>query len=228
MGGLTIQYAKLLETKKNSPLLTQKMKSSHPIKNPADRILFLQRTIGNLAVQQLIKSGTLQAKLRIGQPGDKYEQEADRVADAVMQMPEPEVQRQVEPEEEEEKTLQTKPLANQITPLVQVQRQEEPEEEEEMLQAKPHAEQITPLVQRQVEEEEEEEELQAKELPGQKQLQVISLKLIPISNLISIPLKAAASRCLNPSVPISSCGLELILARCGCIVMRRRLNLHGH
>ena len=43
----------------------------------------------------------------------------------------------------------------------------------------------------------------------------------------SCPLKAAANRCLNPSVPISSRGLELILARCGCIVIRRRLNLHG-
>jgi hypothetical protein len=31
----------------------------------------------------------IQAKLTIGQPGDKYEQEADRVADRVMAMPEP-------------------------------------------------------------------------------------------------------------------------------------------
>ncbi len=161
MGGLAIQYTKLPETKRNSPLLIQRTKSSQPIKSPADRILFLQRTIGNQAVQRLIKSGTLQTKLKIGQPGDKYEQEADRVADAVMRMPEPGVQRQVEPEEEEE-MLQSKPLANQITPLVQVQRQEEPEEEEETLQAKPLAEEITPLVQRQVEPEEEEEELQAK------------------------------------------------------------------
>ena len=88
------------------------------------------------------------------------------MADAVMRMPEPGVQRQVEPEEEEEETLQFKPLANQITPLGQVQRQEEPEEEEEMLQAKPLAEEITPLVQRQVEPEEEEEELQAKVTSG--------------------------------------------------------------
>ena len=88
------------------------------------------------------------------------------MADAVMRMPEPGVQRQVEPEEEEEERLQAKPLVNQITPLVQVQRQEEPEEEEEeeTLQAKPLVDQITPLVQRQVkpEEEEEDEELQAK------------------------------------------------------------------
>jgi hypothetical protein len=64
-----------------------------------------------------------------------YEQEVDRVADAVMRMPEPEMQRQVEPEEEEEEILQTKPLVDQITPLVQRQVEEE-EEEEEMLQAK--------------------------------------------------------------------------------------------
>jgi len=53
------------------------------------------------------------------------------VADAVMRMPEPGVQRQVEPEEEEEEEmLQAKPLVGQITPLVQ--RQIEPEEEEEL------------------------------------------------------------------------------------------------
>jgi len=54
-------------------------------------------------------------------------------------------------------------------PDPEVQRQEELEEEEETLQAKPLAEEITPLVQRQVEseeEEEEEEELQAKATSG--------------------------------------------------------------
>jgi len=56
----------------------------------ANHLLHLQRTIGNQAVQSLIKSGTLQTKLKISEPGDKYEQEADRTADAVMQMPEPE------------------------------------------------------------------------------------------------------------------------------------------
>ena len=110
-------------------------------------------------IRRILRSTGAQAKLTIGQPNDNYEQEADRVADVVMRMPEPGMQRQVEPEEEE--TLQSKPLTNQITPLVQVQRQEEPEEEE-TLNAKPLAEEITPMVQRQVEPEEEEEELQAK------------------------------------------------------------------
>jgi hypothetical protein len=44
----------------------------------------------------------VQAKLVVNEPGDEYEEEADRVADQVMRMPEPQVQRQVEPEEEEE------------------------------------------------------------------------------------------------------------------------------
>ena len=34
-------------------------------------------------------SGVIQAKLMIGQPNDVYEQEADRIADQVMRMPEP-------------------------------------------------------------------------------------------------------------------------------------------
>jgi len=56
---------------------------------PASRILSLQRTIGNQAVQQLIFSRAVQAKLRISQPGDIHEQEADRVAEEVMRMPKP-------------------------------------------------------------------------------------------------------------------------------------------
>ena len=90
-------------------------------------LLALQQTHGNRYVQQVVVG--IQAKLKVGQPGDKYEQEADRVADEVMRMPEPQVQCQ----EEEEELIQTKLLAEQITPLVQRQVEEE---EEEFLQAK--------------------------------------------------------------------------------------------
>ena len=94
-------------------------------------LLALQRTHGNRYTQRVVAG--IQEKLKVGQPEGVYEQEADRVADEVMRMPEPGVQRQVEVEEEEE-ILQTKPLVDQITPLVQ--RQVEEEEEEEMLQTK--------------------------------------------------------------------------------------------
>jgi len=54
----------------------------------SQNIAFLQRTIGNQAVGRLI-----QTKLKISQPNDKYEEEADHVAEKVMRMPEPSIQR---------------------------------------------------------------------------------------------------------------------------------------
>jgi hypothetical protein len=100
----------------------------------------------------------VRAKLTIGQPNDKYEQEADRVAEQVMGMPDakPALQREELPEEEEE--LQMKPV---------IQREELPEDEEEL--------QMKPLIQR---EGLPEEELQMKlviqreELPEEEELQM--------------------------------------------------------
>ena len=45
-------------------------------------LVSLQRSIGNQALGRLV-----QAKLRIGRPGDRFEREADRVADQVLRMP---------------------------------------------------------------------------------------------------------------------------------------------
>lgn len=44
---------------------------------------------GNQAAQQLLRSGVIQGKLTVSKPGDQHEREADRVADAVMRMPDP-------------------------------------------------------------------------------------------------------------------------------------------
>src|SRR4029450_3301007 len=46
-------------------------------------ILYLRHTIGNRAVNRLVL-----ARLKISQPGDQYEREADRVADHVLRSPE--------------------------------------------------------------------------------------------------------------------------------------------
>ncbi len=54
----------------------------------ADDVLTLQGTIGNRAANRLLASRSatqVQAKLTIGEPGDKYEQEADRVASQVVE-----------------------------------------------------------------------------------------------------------------------------------------------
>ena len=135
MGERVGQIARVPEVKQsNSNSRVRRTKRLQSMDTPVDRILFLQRTVGNRVVSRLMKPGALQAKLRIGQPGDKYEQEADQVADVVMRMLEPGVQRQEEPEEEEE-MLQAKPLVDQIASVVQRQ-VEEDEEEEEILQTK--------------------------------------------------------------------------------------------
>ena len=56
-------------------------------------------------------------KLAIGKPNDKYEQEADRVADKVVNSPDPTVQKV----KDGDKEVRQKPLAETITPLVQKQ-----------------------------------------------------------------------------------------------------------
>ncbi|CAG0986641.1 hypothetical protein METP2_02314 [Methanosarcinales archaeon] len=78
--------------KENKVPSTQKSDFVQSMNSPVEQILFLQRTIGNQAVGRLLKSGALQAKLKVGQPGDTYEQEADRVAEQVMRMPQMQVQ----------------------------------------------------------------------------------------------------------------------------------------
>ncbi len=107
---------------------------------------------------QMTVGGTpsiVQTKLTVGAPGDQYEQEADRVADQVMSMPDSAIQQPVQREANlEEDEVQTKPIAASITPLVQ--REAMPEEEEVQTKAN--------TLQR--EEMPEEEEVQTKAIAG--------------------------------------------------------------
>jgi hypothetical protein len=146
------QCAKKNETKRDH-FLSRKAKGGYTRaasnNTPVEQILHLQRSIGNRAVTRLIQSGAIQAKLTIGKPNDIYEQEADRVADQVMRMSEESlVSSHLTLGRKEDEFAQAKPMAEQITPLVQRQ----VDEEEEPMQTK--------LIQCQVE---EEEEIQAKQ-----------------------------------------------------------------
>jgi hypothetical protein len=60
---------------------------------PLHPILYLQQIAGNQAVQRLLRSRTIQAKLSISQPSDIYEREADWMAKKVMRGPEPVIER---------------------------------------------------------------------------------------------------------------------------------------
>jgi hypothetical protein len=73
----------------------------------------LYQSVGNQAVQRLLNSGYIQAKLQVSSPGDQYEQEADRVARQVMRAPSTDAMiapRQIGKEDEEEKSIQPKSI----------------------------------------------------------------------------------------------------------------------
>ncbi len=98
------------QTRPHPSQILQRMEEAPGSIRPAD-VLQLQRTIGNRATGQL-----LQAKLKLGPAGDRYEQEADQVAKQVVAASrQPDVQRA----DLDEEDLQAKPLAAGIS---QVQR----------------------------------------------------------------------------------------------------------
>jgi hypothetical protein len=71
---------------------SRRPESLQPLNSPFKNVFFLQRAIGNQAVQRLFRSGAIQAKMKTGQPNDIFEGEADRIADLATQTPESTVQ----------------------------------------------------------------------------------------------------------------------------------------
>lgn len=57
--------------------------------SPLRTLQQLHQTLGNRATQGLLRGATLQAKLRVGAAGDRYEREADRIAEHVMRSDNP-------------------------------------------------------------------------------------------------------------------------------------------
>ncbi|WP_299607154.1 DUF4157 domain-containing protein [uncultured Aquimarina sp.] len=112
-------------------------------------------------VQHQGSQAFIQPKLKVGQPGDKYEVEADKMADQVVNKPSSKTEGAIQKKGSEEE-VQQKPLASTITPLVQrsmfkdrnegtVQKMEE----EEAVQQKEEEESVQKM--------EEEETVQQKE-----------------------------------------------------------------
>ena len=77
------------------------------------RLHSLEHSIGNNAIQRVIRSPFIQTKLYVSTPSEPLEQEADDTADKVMRMREPSAEiQQVEP-------IQEKSLATAINPRIQ-------------------------------------------------------------------------------------------------------------
>ena len=117
------------------------------------------------------RASAIQPKLTIGQPGDKYEQEADRVADSVMAMPVSASQQQIQRQtNDEEELIQAKSVPGSVLPTEQTQT----EEEDEQIQAKSIADSITPNIQLQATEEEQVQMKPVNSTNSLVQLQVIA------------------------------------------------------
>lgn len=111
----------------------------------------------------------LQAKLRMGRPNDAFEQEADRIADRVVNTP---ISESIQRQQEEEQPVQRKPLIHEISRYVQrqamdedkeaVQKQATNEEEQQPVQQQAMDEEQQP-VQKQTEEEQQPVQAQVKE-----------------------------------------------------------------
>lgn len=61
--------------------------------SPQDHLHQLHSHYGNRAVQRMYASRILQARLKVGRSNDKYEREADNIADRVMSMTIPQIRR---------------------------------------------------------------------------------------------------------------------------------------
>ena len=132
-----------------------------PLQTPSVRAKRRNVDWSRVTVEAQSPARNVQAKLSVGAPGDKYEQEADAMANKVMTMPAPgseqPIQREAAPEEKQEE-VQAKPLAASITPLVQREMAVEENKEEEV-----QAKSLRGSIQRETaSEENKEEEVQAK------------------------------------------------------------------
>jgi hypothetical protein len=93
-------------------LQTQKLDKSTTNSSASGFSKFLDKNRKPLVSQPPL----IQTKLTINQPGDKYEQEADRIAEEVMRMPDPVPQRKcINCDEDEEEVLQAKRSTGQVT-----------------------------------------------------------------------------------------------------------------
>lgn len=126
------------QTEQATDLLTLQQQAEQPGRNFGDISIF--------SAQQSANPVPLQAKLTIGQPNDKYEQEADRVAaDVVQTINSPEANQSVQKTEEEE--LQAKPLHLQADGMTAAASAAPPEVEKGINSAKGGGQPLAPNLQ---------------------------------------------------------------------------------
>lgn len=131
---------------------------------------------------------SVQTKLNVGQPGDKYEQEADRVAESV-------VNRQAETPTffppAQPLNIQSKPIAETITPLIQKAEEEEVQTKLE-IQRQEELEVAQPKLK--IQRQEEEEEMQMQPIKEEEELLQPKMESLTVGNSSTTEQKLKSSR----------------------------------
>lgn len=108
----SMTHAKKSESKISTFLTQNSNKSRNAFSGSQnDKIIYLQRTIGNQAVGRLLKSCILQAKLGISA---SYEMKPNRISTSTINMAEPSFQQRLKPKEED---IQTTQLTEHTAPI---------------------------------------------------------------------------------------------------------------
>lgn len=82
------QHSEETAAKASARAESESASHEHAARQGSPNVLMrMQRTHGNRFVRRMVRAGAARAKVKISEPGDHYEQEADRVAERVMRMP---------------------------------------------------------------------------------------------------------------------------------------------
>jgi hypothetical protein len=84
-----LSFLQISKLKQKDNILAKKDNNTIANRNNKDinnNLIHLQQTSGNQVVQRMVNSNQIQAKLKVSQPNDPYEIEADRVSEQVMRM----------------------------------------------------------------------------------------------------------------------------------------------
>jgi len=101
-------------------------KSTESLQMQPEEAIQAKSSEGEKPEKEEPNNSSIQTKLTVGAPGDKYEQEADSMAAKVMTMPDSAIQQPIQRQTgEKTEAVQRQPLVNSITPLVQRQTAED-------------------------------------------------------------------------------------------------------
>ncbi len=109
-----------IRLKRIEPELDSSIEKAQPIPDSSSEEASENSDSESDNLENLEPNTPIQTKLTIGEPGDKYEQEADSMAEKVMSMDTPtENHQSIQPQSQAESPIQKQPISTSINPMIQ-------------------------------------------------------------------------------------------------------------